>query len=61
MMENEYITGNSNSYEKVKIFKQLGSLLTSKFYSFGNRLKPGNSCYYVLSPNTFEEFENKNI
>jgi hypothetical protein len=30
MIENEHITEDSNSYEKVKTFKYLGSLLTYK-------------------------------
>ena len=46
---NEHITIGSNSYEKVKIFKYLGSLLTNEIFiheEMKSRFKAGNSCYY---------------
>jgi hypothetical protein len=47
-MANERITVAGNSYEPVKTFKCLGSLLTSKFYSQGNKMstQTGNAYYY---------------
>ena len=47
MMKNEQV--RSNSYEKVKTFKYLDSLLTNKNFiheEIKRRLKAGNSCYY---------------
>ena len=38
MIANEHIKIGSNSYEKVKTCKYLGSLLTSKFYSGRNKM-----------------------
>ena len=38
MISNEHIRIDSNSYEKVKTFKYLGSLVTKKFYSGGNKM-----------------------
>ena len=43
MILNEHIRIGSNSYEKGKSFKYLGSLVTNQ-----NRLKAGNSCYYSV-------------
>ena len=46
MMVNEHITVSSNSYEKVKTFKYLGSLLTNEnsiTEEMKCRLKTGNS------------------
>ena len=48
---NEHIRIGSNSYEKVKIFKYLGSLVTNQNYiqkEIKSRLKAGNSCYYSV-------------
>ena len=56
MMANEHMIG-SNSYEKVKTFKYLGSLLTNQNSiqeEIKSRLKAGNSCYYLLQ--TFLSF-----
>ena len=49
MVTNEHIKIGSNSYEKVKTYKYLGSLLTndnSIEEEIKCRLKAGNSCYY---------------
>ena len=48
---NEHINISSNSYEKVKTFKYLCSLLTNKNSNKEEikcRLKAGNSCYYSV-------------
>jgi len=37
MIANEHIRIGSNSYEKVKTFKYLGSLVTNQFLSGGNK------------------------
>jgi hypothetical protein len=54
---NKHIKIGSNSYEKVKTFKYLGSLLTNQNYiqdEIKCRLKAGNSCYYsVQAPFVF--------
>ena len=52
-MPRSYIS--SNSYEKVKIFKYLGSLVTTQNSiqeEIKCRLQAGNSCS-LFSPNTF--------
>ena len=49
MIANGHIKIGSSSYEKVKTFKYLGSLLTNKNYILEEikcRLKAGNSWYY---------------
>jgi hypothetical protein len=49
VIANEHIKVGSNSYEKVKIFKYLGSLLRNKktiHEEIKCGLKIGNSCYY---------------
>ena len=58
---NEHIRIGSHSYEKVKTFKYLGSLVTNKNFvqeDIKCRLKAGNSCYYsvhtLLSLKTFK-------
>ena len=51
MMANEHIKIGTNSYEKVKSFKYLGSLLTNQNYKHEEitcRLKAGNSCRYSV-------------
>ena len=56
MLANEPITLSSNSYEKVKTFKYLGSLLRNKnsiHEDIKYRLKAGNACYLLFSTNTF--------
>ena len=48
---NEYSRIGGNSYEKVKTFKYLGSLLTNQNFIHEEikcRLKAGNSCYYSV-------------
>ena len=51
IIANEHIKIGSNSYEKVKIFKCLDSLLTNQNSvqeEIKCRLKAGNSCYYSV-------------
>ena len=51
MMVNEHIKIGSNSYEKVKTFIYVGSLLTNQNSiqeEIKCRLKAGNSCYYSV-------------
>ena len=51
MIANEHISIGSNSYEKVKTFTYLGSLLKNQNSIKGEikcRLKAGNSCYYSV-------------
>ena len=51
MIANERIRIGSNSYEKVKTFKRLGTLLThqnSIQEEIKCRLKAGDSCYYSV-------------
>ena len=51
MVANEHIKIGSNSYEKVKTCKYLGSLLTNQNSiqeEIKYRLKAGNSCYYSI-------------
>ena len=51
MMANEHITVGSNSYEKVKTFKYLASLLKNQNYVHEEikcGLKAGNSCFYPI-------------
>ena len=55
MIANEPIRIVSNSYEKVKSLKYLGSLVTNQNYIQGEikcRLNAGNSCYFSVQ-NTF--------
>ena len=49
MIANAHIKIGGNSFEKVKTFKYLGSLLSNQNYiqeEIKFRLKAGNSCYY---------------
>ena len=49
MLASEHIRISSNSYEKVKTFKYLGSLVNNQnsiHEQINCRLKAGNSCYY---------------
>ena len=51
VIANEHIKIGSNSYEKVKTFKYLGSLLTNQNSiqeEIKCRLKAGNLCYYSV-------------
>ena len=51
MIANGHIKIGNNSYEKVKTFKYLGSLLTNQNFiqeEIKCRLKAGNSCYYSV-------------
>ena len=51
MIANAHIKIGSNSYEKAKTFKYLGSLLTNQNSiqkEIKYRLKAGNSCYYSV-------------
>ena len=51
LIPNEHIRIGSNSYEKVKTFKCLGSLVANQNYiqeEIKCKLKVGNSCYYSI-------------
>ena len=51
MTANEHITVGCSSYEKVKTFKHLGSLLINQNYIHEEikcRFTAGNSCYYSV-------------
>ena len=51
IIRNAHIKIDSNSYEKVEIFKYLGSLFTNQNSiqeEIKCRLKAGNSCYYSV-------------
>ena len=51
LVANEHITGGRNSYEKLKTFKYLGSLLTDQNsirLEMKCRLKAGYLCYYLV-------------
>ena len=62
MIANVHIKIGSNSYEKVKTFKYLGSLLTNQ-----NSIYDNCELTLLFSPNTFDfsislnEFNNQNI
>ena len=59
VMTNENINTGTNTYEKLKTFKYLGSLLTNEDSineEIKFRLKAGNSCYY--SVHTLLDFQN---
>ena len=66
MIANAHIKIGRNSYEKVKTFKYLGSLLKNQnsiHEEIKCRLKAGNSCYYsvqtLLCPQLLsKKFEN---
>ena len=45
MIVNEHIKIDSISFEEVKTFKYLGSLLTNQNY-IHKEIKAGNSCYF---------------
>ena len=50
-IENEHVKIDTNSYEKVKTFKYLGSLVSNQNSiqdKIKCRLKAGNSCYYSV-------------
>ena len=56
MIANAHIKIGSNSYEKVKTFKYLGSLLTNQNSiqkEIKCRLKAENSCYYSVQTLVF--------
>ena len=56
MVANEHIKIGSNSCEKVKTFKYLGTLLTNQNSiqeEIKYRLKAGNSCYYTSNHKIF--------
>jgi hypothetical protein len=51
MIRNGHITVDTNSYEKVKTFKHLGSQLTNQSYIHEEikwGLQAGNACYYSV-------------
>ena len=56
VIANAHIKIGSNSYEKVKTFKYLGSLLTNQNFiqeEMTCRLKARNSCYYSIQTLVF--------
>ena len=64
MIANEHIRIGSNSYEKVKTFKYLGSLVTNRNSiqdEIKCRLKAGNSCYYSVQTLFSSRLLSKNL
>jgi hypothetical protein len=64
MIANAHVKKGSNSYEKVKIFKYLGSLLTNRNSIQENikcRLKEGSSCYYSVLTLLYSGLLSKNL
>ena len=65
MRANAHIKIGSNSYEKVKTFKYLGSLLINQnsiqVVEIKCRLKSGNSCYYSIQTLLFSRLISKNF
>ena len=64
MIANAHIKMGSNSYEKVKTFKYLGSLLKNQNYIQEEtkcRLKAGNSCYYSVQTLSSSRLLSKNL
>ena len=63
-MASPIISIGSNSYEKVKTFKYLGSLVTNQnsiHEEIKCRLKAGNSCYYSVQTLLSSRFLSKNL
>ena len=64
MIANENINIDSNSYEKVKTFKYLGSLLTNQNFvqeEIKFRLKAENSCYHSVQTLLSSRLLSKNL
>ena len=64
MIANPHIKIDSNSYEKVKTFKYVGSLLTNQNSiqeEIIYRLKAGNSCYYSVQTILSSRLLSKNL
>ena len=64
MITNEHIKIGSNSYERVKTFKYLGSLLTNRNSiqeGIKSRLKAGNSYYYSVQTLLSSRLLSKNL
>ena len=64
MIPNAHIKIGRNSYEKMKTFKYLGSLLTNQNYILEEikcRLKAGNSCYYSVQTLLSSRLLSKNL
>ena len=64
MYVNENIRIGSNSYEKVKISKYLGSLVTNQNSiqdEIKCRLKAGNFCYYSVQTLLSSQLVSKNL
>ena len=65
MIANEHIRiGSGNSYKNVKIFKYLGSLVTSQHSiqeEIKHRLKAGDSCYYSVQTLLSSRLLSKNL
>ena len=64
IIANAHIKIGSSSYEKVKTFKYLGSLLTNQNSiqdEIKCRLKAGNSCYYSVQTLLSSRLLSKNL
>ena len=64
MIANEHIKIGNNSYEKLKNFKYLGSLLTNENFiqdEIKYTLKAGNSCNYSFQTFLSSRFLSKNF
>ena len=64
MIANEHIKIGSNSSEKIKSFKYLGSLLTNQNSiqeEIKCKLKAGNSCYYSVQTLLSSRLLSKNL
>ena len=64
VIANENIKMGSNSYEKVKTFKYLNSLLTNQNSiqeEIKCRLKADNSCYYLVKTHMSSTLLSKNL
>ena len=64
MIVNELIRIGSNSYEKVKTFEHLGSLVTIQHFiqaAIKCRLKAENSCYYSVQTLSSSQLLSKNL
>ena len=64
IIANEHINIGSNSYEKVKTFKYLKSLLTNQYSvqeEIKCRLKAGNACYYSVQTLLYSRLLPKNL
>ena len=64
MIANEHIRTDSNSYEKLKTFKFLSSLLMNQNFiheKINCRLKTRNTCYYSIQALLYSQPLSKNL